>query len=680
MPRRHKRLESRSSHAAPTHLASGDSVGTAEQTLAEAFIDHNVLPFDVSSRYHVPASRIDYVDAPEVLMNEAELTKSIDKSQSKLDPIIGFHDGVNSDRLMFLCTLVVVTYGIADSVGDWPNDLLWLMTDKALEQLLSQSARDALRPTSWRETDTRWLPSLFALVSWGILDHVPGGVGAQVRGFATYFEVAKSASSSRAITDCYSFNETCNKPKRAPLISAADLVTALSFFDRPHVAELDARHGFYNLNLPRPLRWWFAIVTKAGCFLPTRWPMGACPSSYTMQVTTWCNMLAFRKKPGSPVGDHFVFQSSARSDVPPAYIIVRNATSRRIVAILASYYDNAVIIAESHKTRASLVKRLVDNAEFCGLQLKDSPQGGKVSYFENAGAVLGVAYRRCNGRNGTIEWSHAKPERWQDVEEPKRQCTARELARVIGIALWDCTLRGHSPARHARLINILRKRRVHMLPRKWSSILQLNDEECELWSRTMSSILENTPEVASTVVKEPRPCHYLASDASDWGWGGVFLSEQGEVLDFVSVPWTEKDRNMCVYFREVKAAALTMYWFFKIEDKLKLPPADYRAVCDNAAGQVALSKFYSCMPQACDILERLRKKLVERDRVLTTIWCKSEDMAADEPSRKLGTKPSDERAKASASVLRNAVFLRSVLYQARQESQFGGGQTRPRHE
>jgi hypothetical protein len=123
-----------------------------------------------------------------------------------------------------------------------------------------------------------------------------------------------------------------------------------------------------------------------------------------------------------------------------------------------------------------------------------------------------------------------------------------------------------------------------------------------------------------------------------------------------------------------------MYWFFKMEDKLKLPAADYRAVCNNPAGQVALSKCCSCMPQACDILEKLRKRLVERDRVLTTICCKSEDMAADEPSRKLGTKPSSERAKASASVLRSAVFLRSVLCQARQESQFGGGQTRPRDE
>ena len=36
---------------------------------------------------------------------------------------------------------------------------------------------------------------------------------------------------------------------------------------------------------------------------------------------------------------------------------------------------------------------------------------------------------------------------------------------------------------------------------------------------------------------------FIATDASEWGWGAIFLDVASGLVDFCSVPWSQRDRN-----------------------------------------------------------------------------------------------------------------------------------------
>ena len=628
-----------------------------EPSMREQFMMGMAVPFNTTASYDVVKAR----RRTRAVIGLSKLDK-IEVSQ--IDMVI---------IMIFAALVTVIAAGGAPAT--WPKEIMAIAaTDMVKVVFEGKTGPKRSRPA--RACDPRFGPSIGNLHDWGIFHHVDSsGRAIPGRAFANYFEVDKSATATRSILDCRHANDEAIAPPKFKLVEPNEIIEMLCFFDWPKIASADFRHFFHQIPLSKRARSWFSVLARgvpgfgaaAEVFESWTLPMGFSWSPILAQSLSWVLATRFVSKKGEK--EQFVFESPADAKTPPGYLIVRRKGTNVIVAFIIIYYDNYVVIADTKDTREKLVWRMTKNAELAGAQFKPldkSRPNVQVQLFDDGqGDFLGIRFSRKGGRNGKLEWCHAKTDAWEDVLVAPDPCDARSLARVVGISTWDVTLRGEPMSYVSDLINVLRSKEVNKLPRKWSAFIDMSTKERELWESTMRRIMENRlTERAARPTRVHRQA-LLASDASDKGWGGVWMSDRGVVLGCISRKWSAEERSKSIYWREVKAAILTFEWFWSLKRVESLGIRGVRMAIDNQAARVAVSRWYSADPATNDILRPMHDELKSQEREVHTVWVGTLDQAADEPSRLVAH--DDERCRRCAEILMRSPPLKHILVRYKEQ-------------
>ena len=465
--------------------------------------------------------------------------------------------------------------------------------------------------------------------------------------YAGYFEVPKKEEVMRAIFDCRPQNAWAKRPPQFRLTRPADMIWMLTYFNDPWVASADFRHWFYQITIPEDARRFFNIRKCGQDYQLQVLPMGFSWSPIIAQTISWMLMLSTEETKDDPLS----FDAPGEDGrVPPPYVVVRRG--KNLVAFIIVYYDNIVIVAKDECTRRELVARLKHNCDSrkANAQLKIPKDNGDdpIEYFRKKGRFLGLEYD-LETTPGYLEWRHADTQQWRDLAEAPLECTARELARMVGVAVWDKTLRQRSLNEIHRTIRMMSSKQITRQPERWRTKLRLTEEEQQLWRSTMAPILRNEPERiklrANTGPIAKKKQAFLASDASNKAWGAVHLSRDGKVIASTRGTWTAAERKRNIFWREMKAAEYATDWFWENDKNQHVQSV--RMAIDNKAAKAVVSKWYSACPEANLLLEGWKPKM--RGREITATWVGTNDQAADEPSRLRDM--DDDRCKRCAAIL-----------------------------
>jgi len=141
------------------------------------------------------------------------------------------------------------------------------------------------------------------------------------------------------------------------------------------------------------------------------------------------------------------------------------------------------------------------------------------------------------------------------------------------------------------------------------------------------------------------PGDIVYTDASDWGYGAVHLSEESVARTLYSCPWSRPDSaTIPIADREAHAAfALIAYTITSHWDMVKRNGGALHVVLDNSVVYFALLKGSSARSQVEKHVKSAYEVIADKSVTLFVSLVKSADMRADGPSRGLldPTEPED---------------------------------------
>jgi len=487
-------------------------------------------------------------------------------------------------------------------------------------------------------TDERSGPDLEYLATVNLLDDVTRGQKRADRQWARFFKVPKGDGSvCRAIFDCDESNERCNPPPAMRLISIADLVWMMLSFEHPCVATCDLRHWFYELPIPKSVRHFFSIGLLGRIWELLVLPMGFRWSPWIAQSTSWTIALARLHEKG------LRWEAPTIDDkAPPPF--VRIFRGKKLVAFMAIYYDNFMIIAGDVDTRDLLVSRCNKNAAESHARWKYdfilsrayAPGTPVTERTEPQHCdMLGIRFTRDGDK---LLWSHipSNPSTWEGENwltpeniDPsgRRVFRCKAIAGIVGVAVWDACARLTPLAKIADAIGILRLVALQCGKDGWGSDIAITDEQFDTLRKAFSDVIANP---ISSLTNADRPTRevFYASDACDehnGGWGYVILSRLGVFEGSDCGVWSREQAAEPIYIRELRAA-----WH-----AIRACPDGVRLVLaiDNAVAFSAIRRTYTSNTDVCELLLAERTAYIKRGIELFPVLVRSEDEAADNTSR-----------------------------------------------
>lgn len=449
----------------------------------------------------------------------------------------------------------------------------------------------------------KWSNNLELLRGWHVLRETSAPRNDII--FGRYFQVPKKGNVWRAIFNCVPQGKVFARPPILRLICVKELITILGIFIKPICGTADLRHWFYQIELPENLRHSFSVGTpslqRKGCRMELLvWPMGFSWSPWVAQCIA--TLIVVGLHPNAKGHD-----LSFETDEHITSVIRCKDSLERIIAVIILFYDNFLIVAESRRVYDKVKSKITACAAFLGAKWKMTPDAADPFLKADSEGWLVFLGFRFKTDAHMVTWQHSTDNiaEWKDlnVEVP----TPRKLASLIGLAVWNCTMRMLSYAQIA-LIIYLGKR-----------FTPASDEDAEAWDlptvvlapeqslllRTfMENLLANPTE--SFLVKDRYPVDTiaLASDASNLRAAWLKYQLDGSVLPNDVHVWTfsEAEARRTIFWKESSIALMA------VQTNLKaIPPAtpergliQFRIAIDNTAACSAIKSCYSSDIELCE--------------------------------------------------------------------------------
>ena len=538
-----------------------------------------------------------------------------------------------------------------------------IMTSKAgfIEHVAPDMER--LKVHMGRATHSSFIPCMLMITTWTLI--MENMTHEAIFCLCVFFTVAKSNGLQRVIFDCRALNRASRTPPPVNLCKIPEIMKLAASIKATHVISADARHMYFQLGLPPGVEAFFGLLCGGVYYMARVLAMGFSFSCYLSQAVSW--MIVLHVPPGaSKLGiDYAQFKGPHL----PTQVWITNSKGKRI-GFCVIFYDNIGIFLTNAESANQWAKRLIANADFFNLQLKEmflmspthihdklnpgnpSKEIGEDENTVDAGGKekpTGITFLGCrvNTAAGQFRWKHCpkKLEKWLAVFG-RCPSTIKDVARIVGILIWDRSIRLRHLADISAMIDVLRdvSRTVrtksdwdrHLTSQPWS-LTVLGEYSTPLRENPWSTYTE--PRISKTV--------FLASDATETSIGGVWLDNDGNVLEACKKLDMEHTH---IFVKEVLAIYLTVKWARSLLQYTGT--VEFRIAVDNRAAGIAAMRCYSSNSDINQLLVRLWRFLDENSIILTVVDIHTDLNVADDPSR--GKPINDERAKLTIAVLKGA--------------------------
>jgi len=485
----------------------------------------------------------------------------------------------------------------------------------------------------------------------------------QILCFFTFFTVAKSNGMLRAIFDCRALGKVSASPPKIRLAPVPDAMQEAAKLGARYMVNCDLKHYFFQLGLPNPVKRLFGCKCDGSYYVSNSVAMGFSWSPAWSMMATLLLILHTETCAADRLGVRV--KELRRCPHVPGTINLYDKHGQRCGFIVV-YYDNIGIFVRDGKMAYDWADRLRANARHFGHKFKEMEIASPMEVhdlikFDEEGQLLPEMRRRGDlvsflgvevdllSPDHPFRWRHSakKLEKWLLVFESVPS-TARDVARVVGILMWNTMIHLAPLAEISNEVDMLRDVSV-LLKNKSDWDKPFVDLPRDLSINKMAqwrSMLAENPWISVEHLTGARTV-FLASDGTEESIAGVLLNEQGLIIDHFGA----KLPHSHVYIKEVLAAYMTIMWAHK-----KLPRvqgwSEYRIAIDSTSAAAAVGRCYSSNNGVNRLLMNMWKfaqcnKIVIRPVDIFTDW-----NVADKPSR--GRAPTLDLAQQTIEVLKGA--------------------------
>jgi len=564
------------------------------------------------------------------------------------------------------------------------------ITKPDLHKLPVTHTREGPKTSIGRNTAWMFLAYLTTLVTWQML--VENTDHKELHCLANFFTVAKANGLLRCIFDCRVLNSISETPPPVNLAPIPDIMKLAADIGVTHAVTSDFKHFFFQLGLPDGVQGYFGFrcndkeTNQIRYFRSRILSMGYSWSPYIAQCFSSTCIL---KKPAPPrqgqqpcshLGIDYA-EVAAMQSLPP-YVLLRNDKGE-VVGFVTVIYDNIGVFTKDRELAIMWSKRLLSNARALQFWFKEMTRAGvnePLFYVDTWDKNLHgtrpppkplsseeIAKRRATTRitflgveidlrsaEHPFRWRHSpeKLDKWRKsfLYEPH---THRDVARIVGICVWDCVICDIPFSDISDAIGALRhSSRACSGKSDWDKPLAetvTKEILTDIRSRLNRSFLNRCLEKLSTnpwITSEPntdRQLFLLASDATEERIAGVMLSESGRVIKHFGRGLSRTH----VFVKECQAIDATVRWAQKW--RACDAPAEFRLAVDNKAANAAARYCYSSNESVSKLFRNLHKFMKNHNIKLVVIDCHTKLNVADCPSRR--KKITKQLAEATTDVL-----------------------------
>jgi len=479
-------------------------------------------------------------------------------------------------------------------------------------------------------THRRHITSLYKLVEWKVMRiRLPGE---HFFALGSYFEVPKKDGWERTIIDLRPLNAISKTPPRVGLADIKQLLLDILRLGASgkgiYMSTGDFLNYYHQLPIPKRAQNLFAVRCRKLIFFMKVCPMGASSMCFLAQLATWSLVLSRAPNDRDDLG---VDGRDFGIELPPGIIYLRNDQG-----LLNAQYDNILVCTRTRFMADRWVKRIKGNAEHFKAHWGDNET---LCEPKRIAVHLGV---EIDGTN-IPRWRHdaKKAAKWEKWFAKPRLFTPRWVAKIVGISVWDATIRLLPLFQIDYVIDAIRY--VHMnytVRRKkdWYQRIDIPPQILAILRGHMLLILRN--EWHEEPIPEKTTNEWVAaSDASEFGTGYVILHGQRgsphHDADFNGRPGSALPQELV----GVHIYILELYGAFRciqaVAQMNQGKPTSLHLLMDNTAAKAAIHKKYSSNKYALEIIKRIHFLCQRNNIVLTISWIASDDNPADEPSRRL---------------------------------------------
>jgi hypothetical protein len=396
----------------------------------------------------------------------------------------------------------------------------------------------------------------------------------------------------------------------------------------------DIRHWFHQIGMCAEGQKTFGLRTAENWWMWRVLPMGWSHSPRIAQCICWGTLL-FREDGEDDLGAQFETDSAH----PPQFVPIVQGGVR--VGLLSVLYDNVLIVTNSLDLTEKWTRRWKRNCEKFHVQLKHltttvQPNVRHKAHLPAEHLGLAIGCEKYHGRWRFV-WRHSseKAERWAPLVSEVVKRHALDVAKCVGVLLWDATVRLAPLCEQEFSIEILRKtaKAVAKEAKGWkATIVDLSMEEVTHLQEEIGIVLSKIRAVR-WMYRESREgsggMQFAASDASDEALGGLLLHDGyvgSDGNDWFAIPIQPTE---IIFLRELQAAEITIRRVLLTAATI---PRTLALVVDNTAAVHCLRRFYSNSAEGRKILRRILAYLTEFGVELVPIPIRGKDNIADLPS------------------------------------------------
>jgi len=478
-------------------------------------------------------------------------------------------------------------------------------------------------------TNKKYLPHMDQLEGSRIIELA---LAEHVSCFSTYFSVPKNKTSERSIFNGKSLSKGHNAP---PPVNIPDIPRVIremaEWAKRGRISAVvgDFRHFFHQLEMAPDVRRFFGVAIAERVYRWCSVPMGWSWSPVIAQACAWTVLSHYEETEQRLVDD-----TGLKGDNLPIFLPLLNKSGVEC-GFVTVYYDNYLAVSICPDTSQAMSRRILRNANLFNIRIKLHEIVSEKHMLKRNLKYLGCEFGtreardRCGQPVRALTWrldqgrlQEAVPLESTWLQGVSPRTTARRIGRVIHSRLIELQPLGRR-ASTVQTIAILRRICAVANEQDWDAPLCLSQEENTHMESERRALLCNDWRVAEVQVPSQM---VVASDASSKGYGYVFLSEAGEVLQTFSAPWPQGMEGLHIFQLEAFAAceairACTMS--FTAVTSLTL-------VTDNTAVAGAMRRGYSTSTTAM----RWMAPVVQNEKLsIHVVTVVSEHNVADEPSR-----------------------------------------------
>jgi hypothetical protein len=462
--------------------------------------------------------------------------------------------------------------------------------------------------------------------------------------FALFRGAKRKTENARAIVNMKQLSKLLRTPAPVNFPDISQILEGLSR-QSPYWLVGDSRHYFHQFDVGKGIQPYLGIECGGNAWMCKTMPMGLSWSPRVAQSAGWCMILesCFRAKILQPEE----FQGLAN---PPAFI-------RRDGLFIALWIDKIIVACDCSETRDLLHDKLIevtgDSAKGYNCTWKNLTRWNLNQIGPNSNKkpnYLGIEFcmkekKRLRDETSakTLHWRHVpeRTKRWADFGCHADHCTPRVVARGVGVILWDATMSLRSFCHEDAMISMLRLAGAEVRQQAQPNPQTPGDRQRgwdKLWCPDNFAALQaRVKDIVDTNAWrcDQRPVEttshlFAASDASgDIGFGSMFWNGDKPIV-LQRGMWRDHPKMISshIYIKEFFAACLAVEELCRRYQHTKI----YLGV-DNTAVSAGLRCGYSTNKIGNEFIARVEAALLSSQNCLEIVALRSDDNAADCPSR-----------------------------------------------